>query len=544
MNSPFVQASTTQSTPPLLAVHDLRKQYPGVKALDGVDFAVARGEVHCLVGQNGAGKSTLIKCISGFAAPSSGRIEVLGAELPTGDPAAALARGVATMYQELDLVADLSVAENILLGQELGRRGPFSAILDRKAMEARARALLGELGQEHISPRAAVGTLAPAAQQMVSMARALSRNLELLIMDEPTAVLDPTDVDALFAVVKRLTGRGVGIIYISHRLDEVARIGDRITVMRDGRVSAAGLARDTPAEVLIGHMVASGSKASETAALGRDTSRRGQALVVPDAVVADPVAPDAPEVLRVRGLVRRPFAQGIDFAIHTGEIVGIAGLVGSGRTELLRCIYGLDAAEAGEVLVAETASGQLRPLVPHRPDLAMAAGIGLAPEERKSAGMWPFWSLTRNVTIADVASFATAGLMRARRETEAARTYLRALATHPDDPGRAIAELSGGNQQKVILARWLQRGCRILLLDEPTRGVDAGAKREIFRVIAQLAARGMAVLMVSSELAELIGFCHRILVLRDGRIRAELSGGSCSEIDILHHAVPSQTHVS
>jgi ribose transport system ATP-binding protein len=495
---------------PLLVVHGLVKDYPGVRALDGVDFTVEAGQVHCLVGQNGAGKSTLIKCIAGVVAPTAGDVVVDGAPLPPGDPAAALAMGVATIYQELDLVDDLTVADNLFLGHEL-HRGP---LVDRKAQRDESARLLARLGHPAIPVRALVGSLPPAAKQIVSIARALTRKARLLIMDEPSAVLGRHEVDTLFEVVRRLTAEGVGVVYISHRLEEVAAIGDVITVLRDGSTVASGLRRDTPRAELIAAMV--GRQLAET---------------FPD---RDPHRTLGPVVLRVADLTRRPAVHDVGFEVHEGEILGVAGLVGAGRTELLRLIAGVDRPEAGSVSVGG------RALPPGRPDIAISAGVGLAPEERKAQGLWPAWDLVRNVSVADLRRFRRRGLLDRRTEREEVRAHLRELHTTPDDPDRFVTELSGGNQQKVVLARWLMRRCRVLLLDEPTRGVDVEAKAEIYRVIHTLAAGGLAIVLVSSELAELSGLCDRILVLADGRPTGVLDAEGTTEADLLARALPHE----
>jgi ribose transport system ATP-binding protein len=497
-------------TGPLLDVRGLVKDYPGVRALDGVDFAVEAGQVHCLVGQNGAGKSTLIKCIAGLVSPTAGEVAVDGSPLPPGDPVAALARGVATIYQELDLVDDLSVADNLFLGHEL-HRGP---VIDRRAMRAAATEVLGRLGHRGIPPRALVGGLPPAAKQIVSIARALTRQARLLIMDEPTAVLGSQEVATLFDVIRRLTAEGVGVVYISHRLEEVAGIADVITVLRDGRTVAAALPPRTARAELI------------TAMVGRQL-----ADTFPE---RDPERRLGPVVLRVEGLTRAPAVHDVSFDVHEGEILGVGGLVGAGRTELLRLVAGVDRPDAGHVIVGD------RALPPGRPDLAIRAGVGLAPEERKTQGLWPGWSLVRNVSVADLRRFRRRGLIDRRAERDEAALHLRSLHTTPDDPDRLVSELSGGNQQKVVLARWLLRECRVLLLDEPTRGVDVEAKAEIYRLVHTLAAGGLAVVLVSSELAELSGLCDRILVLADGRPTALLDAAGTTEADLLAHALPHE----
>ncbi|MDX6516091.1 MAG: ribose transport system ATP-binding protein [Gaiellaceae bacterium] len=488
----------------VLEVRNLVKEFPGVTALQGVDLEVLEAEVHCLLGPNGAGKSTLIKCVSGVLEPTSGEILFRGEPLPAGDPAGTLRRGVATIYQELDLVADLSVAESIFLAHE-PRRGP---LLDLHTMYRESEALLVRLGHESIPVRAKVGRLRPAAQQIVSIARALSGDVRLLIMDEPSAILDEGEVKTLFEVVRRLTAEGVGVVYISHRLDEIRRIGDRLTVLADGRTTASGLPATTPGDQLVELMI------------GRKV---------------DQLYPERPAgtervLLEARDLRRLPAVRGVSLEVRAGEVVGLGGLVGSGRTELLRLIYGLDQPEAGEVLMEGTR------LAPNRPALAIRHGLGLAPEDRKSQALVLDWSQTKNVTLADLGRFSRV-VLDVREERRVARGQLQALRTVPDDPDRVVRLLSGGNQQKVVLARWLLHECRVLLLDEPTRGVDIATKAEIYRIISDLARSGLGVLVVSSELDELVGICTRILVMRDGQIVAEVAGKDATEHELLRHAV-------
>ena len=488
----------------VLEVRNLVKEFPGVKALRGVDLDVIEGEVHCLLGPNGAGKSTLIKCVSGALEPTSGEILFLGEPLPVGDPAGSLKRGVATIYQELDLVPDLSVAESIFLAHE-PQRGP---LLDLDRMYRESDALLARLGHESIPVRAKVGRLRPAAQQVVSIARALSRDVRLLIMDEPSAILDDAEISTLFDVVRRLTAEGVGVVYISHRLDEIRTIGDRVTVLADGRTTATGLPASTPTGELVELMV--GHKVEQ---------------LYPDR----PVGTDR-IVLDVRDIKRLPDVRGVSLQVRAGEVVGLGGLVGSGRTELLRLVYGLDRPEEGDVLV------EGKRLRPNRPDLAIRRGLGLAPEDRKSQALVLDWSGTKNVTIADLRRFSRV-LLDIREERRRARQHLQSLRTVPDDPDRAVRLLSGGNQQKVVLARWLLHECRVLLLDEPTRGVDIATKAEIYRIISDLADAGLGVLVVSSEIEELVGICTRILIMREGEIVAEVDGKVATERELLRHAV-------
>jgi len=498
-------SAVAQDTVPILEVRGITKEYPGVRALGGVDFDVRPGEVHCLLGPNGAGKSTLIKCVSGAVAPTEGQILVRGEPLPTGEPSESLARGVGTIYQELDLVEDLTVAESIFLGHEPRKAG----FLDREKMRRDAVELLRRLEHENIPPGAHVRALRPAAKQVVSIARALSREVRLLIMDEPSAILDDHEVETLFGVVRRLTEQGVGVIYISHRLEEIPQIGDRVTVLVDGRTVATGLPADTPADVLVEKMV----------------GRRMEQLFPPRSTGGDEV------LLDVKGLTRKPDVYDASIQVRAGEVLGIGGLVGAGRTELLRMIYGLDVPDSGEVYLDG------RKLPAGRADRAIDAGLGLVPEDRKSQGLVLEWDLTKNVSIPELRRFVQAMLLRLRNERAAVREQLQALNTKPDDPDRLARELSGGNQQKVVFARWMMHRCRVLLLDEPTRGVDVGAKAEIYKLIADLAKAGLGVIVVSSEIEELIGLASRVLVMREGRIVAELAGDEATELEILRHSV-------
>jgi len=488
----------------VLEVRNVVKEFPGVKALQGVDLDVLEAEVHCLLGPNGAGKSTLIKCVSGALEPTSGEILFMGEPLPAGDPAGSLKRGVATIYQELDLVPELSVAESIFLAHE-PRRGP---LLNLDRMYRESEALLARLGHDSIPVRAKVGRLRPAAQQIVSIARALSGNVRLLIMDEPSAILDDAEVTTLFEVVRRLTAENVGVVYISHRLDEIRRIGDRVTVLADGRTTATGLPATTPTDQLVELMV----------------GRKVDQLYPERPLGTDRV------LLEVRDARRLPAVRGVSLQVHAGEVVGLGGLVGSGRTELLNLIYGLDQPDEGEVVV------EGKPLRSHRPRQAIRQGLGLAPEDRKSQALVLDWSQTKNVTIADLSRFSRV-LLKIREERERAREQLRALNTVPDDPDRIVRLLSGGNQQKVVLARWLLHECRVLLLDEPTRGVDIATKAEIYRIISDLAQSGLGVLVVSSELEELAHICTRVLVMREGELVAEVAGKDATERELLRHAV-------
>jgi ribose transport system ATP-binding protein len=498
-------AAAAGASPVVLRLTDIVKAFPGVRALDGVQLEVRAGEVHCLLGQNGAGKSTLIKVLAGAHQPDSGRIEWLGEQVSFANPQAAMKAGIATIYQELDLVEGLSVADNVFLGGEPRRLG----FVQRGRMRRDARAVLARLGHAEIPVAREVGRLPSAAKQIVSMARALSKEAKLLIMDEPSAVLAHDEVANLFRVIRDLTAAGIAVIYISHRLEEIREIGDRVTVLRNGRTSAVNLdAKTTPTRDLVSNMT------------GRTIE-----YVFPDRPAVPPRRTGKP-LLEVRGLsVAGEFAD-ISLTVYPGEIVGIAGLVGSGRSELLETIYGARRSSAGTVAVNGTAirTGNV--------GAAVRSGLGMAPEERKSQALVLDEPIFRNVTLATFTRYARGGFLQAGRERDAAEKVADELELRPANVNRLVRTLSGGNQQKVVLGRWLLGGTKMLLLDEPTRGVDVGARAELYQVIRSLASGGVGVLLVSSEVPEVLGLADRILVMREGRVIHE---GMASDVD--EHAV-------
>ena len=487
---------------PLLQMSGVVKTFPGVRALDGVDLDVRAGEVHCLLGQNGAGKSTLIKVLAGAHTPDEGTISWDGAPVRLTSPMAAMRLGIATIYQELDLVDGLTVAENVFLGHERSSGGFV------KAGEARTATaeLLRRLGHPEIAPGREVGRLSAAGKQIVSRARALSHDARLIVMDEPSAVLDAGEVDKLFAVIRELTSSGIAVVYISHRLEEIRQIGDRVTVLKDGRTVATGLsARETPTSELI-----------------RLMTGRSIEYVFPQRSAPVVEQSSVPVVLDVQGLSRAGEFSDVTFEVRAGEIVGLAGLVGAGRSEVLETVYGARRATSGTVSVdgKRLRNGSIA--------AAVGAGMGLAPEERKSQALLLDQSLVRNFSLSTLSDFSRSGFVRRGAEKAAAQEQATSLDVRPTGVDRTARTLSGGNQQKVVLGRWLMRGCLVLLLDEPTRGVDVGARSEIYALIRSLADSGVAVVVVSSEVEEVLGLADRVLVLADGRV---VHAGPASQID-------------
>ena len=490
---------------PILQMRDIVKVFPGVRALDGVDLDVRAGEVHCLLGQNGAGKSTLIKVLSAALRPEEGTIDWLGERVDFSVPMEALKAGLATMYQELDLVEGLTVADNIFLGHEKARLG----WVETRMANRRASEIMERLGHPEIKPRMLVGNLSAAGQQIVSMARALSHDARLIVMDEPSAVLDGDEVDNLFRVIRELTDDGVAVIYISHRLEEIREVGDRVTVLKDGATVATGLdAKSTPTRQIIELMT------------GRDVE-----YVFPPSREDDDHLGDV--VLSVDGLGRDGEFSDISFDVRAGEVVGLAGLVGSGRSEILETIYGAHSHDTGSVTFLGT------PMKSASVPKAVATGMGLAPEERKSQALIADQSIARNISLASLPRYSRNGFIGPKAEVDDVTKVIDQLELRPADPLRAINTLSGGNQQKGVVARWLLKGCRLLLLDEPTRGVDVGARAELYTLIRGLADDGVGIVMVSSEVPEVLGMADRVLVVAEGHIVGESPARELDEAAVL-----------
>ncbi len=508
-------ADTSDASSPILLMEDIVKVFPGVRALDGVDLDVRAGEVHCLLGQNGAGKSTLIKVLSAAHKPEEGTITWLGEQVDFATPLEALQAGLATMYQELDVIDGLSVADNIFLGHEKSRFG----WIDSHSSNKRAREILARLGHSEIRARRNVGALSAAGKQIVSMARALSHDAQLIVMDEPSAVLDGDEVENLFGTIRDLTSDGVAIIYISHRLEEIREIGDRVTVLKDGATVATGLdAKDTPTSEVISLM----------------TGRNVEYLFPPRREDDDHLGE---VVLEVDGLSREGEFKDVSFSLRAGEILGLAGLVGSGRSEILETVYGARRANSGTTAYFGETVG--RRSVPK----SVRMGLGLAPEERKSQALLMEQSIARNMSLSDLGSYSKGGWIGHGAEVKDARRITDQLELRPPDPTRRVSTLSGGNQQKVVVGRWLMKGCRVLLLDEPTRGVDVGARAELYSLVRDLADEGVAVVVVSSEVPEVLGLADRVLVVADGRIIHEADSGVLEEDDVLDMIMENTTHV-
>jgi ribose transport system ATP-binding protein len=483
----------------------IRKAFPGVVALDGVDLEVRRGEVHVLLGENGAGKSTLMKILSGALSRDAGDIEIDGLPAQIGSPREAQRLGIRTIYQELTLVPYLSSAENIFLGRE-PRRAP--GVIDARRMRLETGQLLERLGL-HVDPWRPVRELGIAQQQMVEVAKALDDDARILIMDEPTSALTDAEIAELFATIERLTARGTAIIYISHRLEEVARVGHVVTVLRDGRRVATHQVGEVPLSQLIRLMA------------DRELSEH-----YPKRRVAR-----GEELLRVEGVTRQGVLHDVSLCVHRGEVVGLAGLLGAGRTELARAIVGADPRDAGTISIKGVAVRVRHPFD------AIRRGVGFLPEDRKTQGLILGLSVGDNIALPSLARLSRAGVVRAGEGNRVAERLVRELRIKTSGLQQLAQQLSGGNQQKVVLAKWLAANADVLIMDEPTRGIDVGAKVEIYELMNQVTARGAGILMISSELPEIVSMSDRILVMRLGRIVSELDAADATQERVLGAAL-------
>ncbi len=479
----------------LVAMTGIDKSFPGVRALKGAQFELLSGEVHALMGENGAGKSTLMKILSGVYSADAGTILVDGQSASIGSPREAQALGISIIHQELALMRDLTAAQNIFIGRE-PRRG---LLLDESALNRQAEAIFRSMNLA-LDPRVPVESLTIAKQQMVEIAKALSYRSRVLIMDEPTAALNDAEINELFTIIGRLKAEGVGIVYISHKMDELKRIADRVTVMRDGEYVGTVPAAETPIETIIQMMV------------GRTLSN--ETAVVPDTQAA-------PVALEVRNLTRGREIRDVSFSVRKGEILGFAGLMGAGRTEVARAIFGADPIEAGEILVDG------KPVRIRSPQDAVRAGIGYLSEDRKHFGLATGMDVRNNIALATLKRFTgAAGVLRDGAMRQTAQGYIKQLAIKTPSDTQEARLLSGGNQQKVVIAKWLLRDCPILIFDEPTRGIDIGAKSEIYKLLNALAAQGRAIIVISSELPEVLRLSHRIAVMCEGRLTGFLPPGA------------------
>jgi ribose transport system ATP-binding protein len=499
----------------LLSMRNVEKRFAGVAALSGATLEVARGEVHALIGQNGAGKSTLIKILTGYHRRDAGEVVFDGQPLEARTPAEAQSLGISTIHQEINLVGYRSVTENICLGRERRRFG----LLDWRAMHREAEAALARLGVE-VDVRRPLSDHTTAVQQMVAIARALGFRSGLVVMDEPTSSLDDREVAVLFEVIRKLKADGVSVVFVSHKLDELYAVCDRVTVMRDGRTVRVAPMADITRLQLVSDMLGRDVAAADGHAtgFGARTARAGE------------------EVLAIEGLHAPPRVRGASLEVRRGEIVGLAGLLGAGRSETVRVAFGADAsADSGRLRF------QGKPFAPAEPLEAIRAGIGFCSEDRKVESIVPQMSVRENLTLALLPHLARAGVVDEARQREIVERFIRRLGVRCASPDQPIRELSGGNQQKVLLARWLCMDPKLLILDEPTRGIDVGAKAEIQALIRELADGGLSVLMISSEVKEVAEGADRAYVMRDGRTVAELSGEALTE-DALMAAMAHGPH--
>ena len=488
---------------PIVQMEHITVEFPGVKALDDVQFSLERGEVHVLLGENGAGKSTLMKVLSGVYKRNAGTVFVDGQEVVFAGTKEAMAAGVNIVHQELNLIPYLTVAENIFLGREPKNGG----VIAWKRLFQEADDVLHRLNV-NLNPKAVLKTLSVAQQQMVEIAKCVSQNSKVIILDEPTSSLTDKEIDALFRIIEDLKAQGVGIVYISHRFDEIKRIGDRATIMRDGHYIDTVSIKETSIEAMIHKMV------------GRELSDMYPKVQVPIGEV----------VFEARHFSTRDKLNDCSLTIRKGEIVALAGLMGAGRTEFARAIIGADPITAGEVYL----NGQKLRI--RSPEDAVRQGIGLLPEDRKHHGLVLGMSVEENITLASLKKTLRSGVVSKKAENEFSMKYVEAMRIKTPHLRQKVKFLSGGNQQKVVIGKWLMTDCKVLIFDEPTRGIDVAAKAEIYRIMCELAGQGMAILMISSELPEVLGMSDRVVVMSGGSVTGEMARSDATQEKIMHLA--------
>ncbi|WP_247593713.1 sugar ABC transporter ATP-binding protein [Streptomyces sp. S816] len=520
----------------ILEVAGVDKSFAGVHALRGVDFRLRPGEVHALIGENGAGKSTLIKVMTGVYRPDAGRVRLAGEDRAFRNPLEAQTAGISTIYQEVNLVPLMSVARNLCLGREPRRFG----LVDVRAVNRIARETLKRYGVD-VDVTRPLGSLGLGAQQMVALARAVRTDARVVVMDEPTSSLEPREVETLFSVIRGLRSQGIAVVYVSHRLDELYEICDRVTVLRDGAVvhtgDMAGLERLKLISLMLGREMstvrAKGATAFGTGQHGQHGQQNG------DGVGGGDRGPEAAPVLRATGLTVRHKVHDVGLDIHHGEVVGLGGLLGAGRSETAKAITGALATDGGTVEVDGV------PLARRGPAAAIRAGVVMLAEDRKTEGILPNLSVRENISLALLPRLARAGVVSEARQDDVVRFFMERLRIKAAGPDQKVSDLSGGNQQKVLLARWLCLDPKVLLLDEPTRGIDVGAKAEVQALIDELADQGLGVLLISSDLEELIEGSDRLVVLKDGRAVGHLRGEDITEQTVLDTlaAAPSSEYL-
>ena len=493
----------------ILELHNISKSFPGVKALDDINLKIKKGEVHALVGENGAGKTTLIRVVSGIYKPDTGTVIYNGKELINPTPHECIEKGISSVHQDFRMVDTLTVAENIFLGKPLMKRSIIGKNVDWLKMRKEAIKAVNSMGVE-VDPNATIGELSVAKKQVVEICKALQRNLTLLILDEPSAALTETEVEIMFGLIKKMQEKGITVIYISHRIEEVFKIADRVTVLRDGKTIITDDVNNLDRASLIKHM----------------TGRQIVDIYPPKSKTTGDI------ILEVKHLNSKAHKlSDISFTARKGEVLGITGLVGAGRTELVRAVFGADNYDSGEIFIKgnKMEAGNIVRRIKLK--------VGLVPEERKVEGYVPDFSVSNNITLVGINKIIKNTFLNKKLEDKAANEYIKLLRIMTPGSNTIITSLSGGNQQKCIISKWLYIDSDILIFDEPTRGIDVGSKQEIYRIIVNLAEQGKAIIIVSSELPEVLGICNRILVMCEGRITAELDANKANQEMILNYAI-------